>query len=169
LFTKFPEDAASAVNLYNRVLSELLEKHAPAKQRVVVVRPNTPWYNPEIRAAKVERRKCERKYRLSKLSIDLENYQCQRNKVNELIEKSKQTYFVDKINEASGPKELQRVFDQLLHTNSKTSVLPSSCHSVELADKFSSHFCDKIVNIRSSINHHDLFVEMQFKEIFCMS
>ena len=36
------------VNNYDEVLRSLLDKHAPVKERVITVRPSTPWYTAEV-------------------------------------------------------------------------------------------------------------------------
>ena len=40
------------VGAYNSVLSDLLNKHAPLKKRVITVHPDTKWMNNEIKEAK---------------------------------------------------------------------------------------------------------------------
>ena len=68
----------TCVGKYNNLLSNLLDKHAPAKKRRVMVRPNTPWFNEEIHAAKLKRRELEHTWRKSKLEIDRQLYCKQR-------------------------------------------------------------------------------------------
>ena len=65
-----PTQLDSLVSCYNNTISTLLERHAPMKTRTVVVRPMVPWYNEEIRLAKKERRKTERKCRRTKTATD---------------------------------------------------------------------------------------------------
>lgn len=65
------------VKQYNTVLGDLLDKHAPVKNKTITVRPYTEWYTPDIRAAKIERRRPERKWRKSKLTIDYDLFAAQ--------------------------------------------------------------------------------------------
>ena len=44
----------SLVNCYNNTLSDLLDRHAPLKNRIVTSRTMVPWYNEEIKLAKKE-------------------------------------------------------------------------------------------------------------------
>ena len=37
---------------YNSVLKDIVDKHAPEKSRVIVVRADAPWYTSELEAAK---------------------------------------------------------------------------------------------------------------------
>ena len=39
------QDPESAVESYNSVLKDIVDKHAPEKSRVIVVRADAPWYN----------------------------------------------------------------------------------------------------------------------------
>ena len=63
----------------------ILDKHAPVKTRTIVVRPRVPLYTDEIRHAKRERRKAERRWRLSKLDSDLVAFKIKCNAVNNLM------------------------------------------------------------------------------------
>ena len=46
---------------YNSVLKDIVDKHAPEKSRVIVVRADAPWYTSELVKEKRLRRKLERK------------------------------------------------------------------------------------------------------------
>ena len=55
---------------YRHVLCELLDKHAPLKTRTLTVRPEVPWMEESIFSARKERCRLERRWRLSRLTID---------------------------------------------------------------------------------------------------
>ncbi|KAK3754683.1 hypothetical protein QZH41_015382 [Actinostola sp. cb2023] len=57
---------------YNTVPSELLDKHAPLKKRTITLRPAAPWYTDAIRDEKQKRRKLERRWRASGLTVHRE-------------------------------------------------------------------------------------------------
>ena len=48
------------LNRYNGHLISVLNKHAPKKEKSVVVQPLQPWFTYELHRAKNERRKAER-------------------------------------------------------------------------------------------------------------
>ena len=78
------------VDKYNSVPEELLNKHAPLKEKVVVERPTQQqWVTEDILAAKRERRKSEKIYRKTGLKSDREKYRRSCEKVKDLICKSK--------------------------------------------------------------------------------
>ena len=45
---------------YHDTLSSILDQHAPLITKTIRVRPNTPWFNEDIKQAKSERRRRER-------------------------------------------------------------------------------------------------------------
>ena len=148
------DNVDTCVSKYNDMLSNLLDKHAPAKKRRVMTRPNTPWFNDEIHAAKCERRDLEHKWRKSKLEIDRQMYCEQRQVVKHMIEEAKTSYYSASVDMCDGDqKSLYSVVNNLLHKN-KEPVLPSSSSDLILANEFSDYFVGKIENIRSSFSKH---------------
>ena len=52
---------ADLVEAYNAKLASLLDDKAPARNKVVTLRPKSPWFTPEIREQKLKRRRLERR------------------------------------------------------------------------------------------------------------
>ena len=73
------QDPESVVESYNFVLKDVVDKHAPEKSHVVVVRADAPWYTSEHVTEKRLRRKLERKYIKTKLGVDKGRLGYQRN------------------------------------------------------------------------------------------
>ena len=88
-----PDDLDELVVSYNKTLTAVLDKHAPVKTRTIVVWLRVPWYTDEIRHAKRERRKAERRWRLSKLNSDLVTFKIKCNAVNNLMKKARQEFY----------------------------------------------------------------------------
>ena len=59
-----PSSPDALVDLYNSVLRNTLDRHAPEMSRITTLRP---WYTDELRAAKREQRRYKRVYRTSRL------------------------------------------------------------------------------------------------------
>ncbi|ELT91248.1 hypothetical protein CAPTEDRAFT_214477 [Capitella teleta] len=55
-------DTQLYVDLYDDVLSGLLDKHAPVKTGILPSQTKSPWYTDELRLLKQERRLCERRW-----------------------------------------------------------------------------------------------------------
>ena len=60
------------VNMYNKTLNDIMEKHAPVVEKEVIIRPRTPWFSEPIKKAKQMMRRAERKWRKSRSNIDSE-------------------------------------------------------------------------------------------------
>ena len=87
-------DLATLLERYDSALCSVIDVHAPECQEMIIIRPNTPWYTPELRKAKRERRKLERKWMKTKMAEDHNAYRQQCWVVNTLLQEAKTTdYF----------------------------------------------------------------------------
>ncbi|WP_419608159.1 hypothetical protein, partial [Thiolapillus sp.] len=78
----------SAVEL-DSTLRTVLDKHAPATQRKVSTRRSCPWYSAvseELRAAKRERRKAERRWLSTGLTVHKQVYNAAKRHVTRLVQ-----------------------------------------------------------------------------------
>ena len=83
------------VDRYNTGLSETLDRLAPLRTKVITERHNCAWYTEELRAAKQRRRAAERIWRKTGLKVHREMYIAEKNKVNELADRAKESYYRD--------------------------------------------------------------------------
>ena len=76
--SKLMENDESSLNdlidRYNTTLSALLDDHAPIRKKVITLRPATPWLTAEIQKQKVIRRRLQRRWRKTRLTVDRELY-----------------------------------------------------------------------------------------------
>ena len=72
LSSQISTDPNDLVSLYNSVLQSLLDKHVPIKERMITVRPLAPWYSSEIQNLRSIKKKSERKWRQTKLTVHKE-------------------------------------------------------------------------------------------------
>ena len=86
-----PEELNELVECYNNTLRAVLDKHAPIIEKRVVIHENSPWFTDEIKIAKTERRKAERRWRLSKLTVDLDSFRNKHNIVKHMCQDAKST------------------------------------------------------------------------------
>ena len=139
------------VQQYDPVLSSVLDSYAPSIEQVVTKRPLALWYTPEIKAKNTKRRKLERKWRRSRLTIDRELYVRQCEVVKELIESAKHSYYTKIIDQhQSDHKVLFSTFARVLLVNSEKHH-PESSSSNQLANSFADYFEDKILSIRRDL------------------
>ena len=133
------------------MLSELFKKHAPLVERSLIIRPDTQWITDELIDAKRKRRRLERLWRRTKLTVHQEMFRAQCRLVNRMTRTCRQEYYQAKISENKhNSKELYKVVNGLLH-RAKESVIPPKDNPSELASDFNTFFTDKITSIRRNL------------------
>ena len=143
LFQMDPDDPDELAALFDNTLRSQLDRHAPVKHENTTSRPCVPWMNDEIKLAKRQRRKAERKWRASKAHIDLLSYRTMRNRVTFLTNKARVDYYKNFITENStDQRRLFRASKSLLNL-SKGSSLPLSTNDYQLANDFGKLFAQK--------------------------
>ena len=147
-----PDDLEELLLSYSKTLIAVLEKHAPVKTRTIVTRPQVPWYTDEIRQAKRERRKAERRWRLSKLYYDLAVFKVKRNAVYNLMNKARQAFYAKLIEDNScNQRKLFRVSKRLFN-QSQGDELPPNLHAHTFANEVGKYFVSKIDIIQRQID-----------------
>ena len=144
-----PDDLEELVTSYNKALKAVLDKHAPVKTRTIVVRPRVPWYTDEIRHAKGERRKAER--RLSKLDSDLVAFKVKRNAANNLMKNARQAFYTNFIEENSCDQRTLFRASKRLFNQSQGDGLPPNLHASTFANQIGEYFVTKIDTIQRQI------------------
>ena len=138
------------IDQYNEILCSLLNKHAPLRSREIILRPHAPWFSDELRELKREKRRLERKYVNTNLTVHKEMYQMICTEYTKHIEAAKTEYFRKKVEDASHD-QLFKFVDKFLNVK-KAPILPKHESSKELAERFSEHFQMKIAGIRRELS-----------------
>jgi hypothetical protein len=127
LLSSFPKtDLVWLLHQYESALTSVLDQHAPLKEHIITVRPSAPWYTDEIKVAKIKRRKLERTWRNTRLTIDRQLYIDQCNMVKNLITKAKNEFYSNIISENhTNQKVLFSTFQKW--TSMKAGQLFPSC------------------------------------------
>jgi len=159
--TEFVKTPASNIddlyNQYHHSLSSILDKHAPTTTKILR-KPAPLWITDKFREAKRVKRQSERVWRRHKTIVNRSRLRRQINVCNSIINKSKQQFYTDTINQCSGDsRKIWKELNQLLHKKSE-SVLPDSDNAKSLADRFSVFFIDKITRIRDGLNSYTQFI-----------
>ena len=125
----------------------VLDKHAPLITRSIKVRPRVPWFNEEIKTAKRERRKAEKRWRRNRLDSDLAAFKVKRNEATALMNKARREFYTNFIEENSGDqKKLFAASNRLLNRGS-ADCLPPTIDRAQFAEEIGKFFIQKIVNI----------------------
>ncbi len=162
-----PQDLENLVDCYNDCLGRLLDEHAPQTTKDIPVKERRPWYTEQIKCKKKERRKLERRWLKSKLSVDEDILKMQRNKVNVLINKTRSEHYSEKIEDCgSDQKALFKVVNNLFHKDNVTQF-PKCASTDALAEEFSEFFIGKVQKIRAKLD--SIPVTCDFIDPICSS
>ena len=146
------DDLEELLLSYNKTLLAVLDEHAPVKTRTIVMRPQVPRYKDEIREAKRERRKAERRWRFSEIDSDLAVFKVKRNAVNNLMNKARQAFYTKLIEDNScNQRKLFRVSKRLFN-QSQGDELPPNLHAPTFANDVGKYFVSKIDAIQRQID-----------------
>ena len=121
------------------------------KKAKLVIKPRAPWYPPSIAKEKRLRRKLERQWRRTKLTVHQQMFKEQWQQASSLIRKSRATYYNNKVTECAGDqKSLFSIVDTLLHRKD-IGALPSGDSNAQIASRMSDFFSEKIDKIWNSL------------------
>ena len=154
------DDVDSAVCQLSCTLSDIIEKHAPLRERRVTER-FSPWITPELKQLLRARDKVKIKAVKAKSQLLMNAYKQMRCKANNLNRKLKREHFSSKIELNKGNiKETWKTINQLVNKRSKTTEISTIREGdrvisdpTEIADSMNQFFCsvgkdlsDKIAN-----------------------
>ena len=151
LTTSLPTTAEQLDNC----LRSLLDKHAPATKCRVAIQKCSPWYNSvrdQLRTAKKDRRKAERLWLSTRLTIHKQIYDAAKKNVTNIVHAAKSAHYSTKIMESSSCKELFEITNKLMSRN-KCTPLPATVSLVDLPDLFANFFRDKVQTIRDKLDN----------------
>ncbi|KAK7113027.1 hypothetical protein V1264_012392 [Littorina saxatilis] len=135
-------------------LRRLLDKHAPTTERRVPSGRTSPWYSAisgQLRQAKRDRRRAERRWQKSKLTVDEQIFWTAKEAVAQLVQRAKEDYWSSKIESSASTKGLFSTSNRLLG-KSKDSTLPTDIPTEDLSDAFSDFFSSKVQKIREELD-----------------
>ena len=135
----------------------VIDKHAPVLTIGDKHQPLKPWYNDDIRNARVEHR-LERKFLKSGLTVDKDLFQVQQDKVVQMIKTAKLDYWKNELLNA----DTKKMFSLVNGLNGvKCSPLPRCDSNKQLANAFCDFFVNKICRIREELD----FINQPHNEI----
>ena len=139
------------VQLYNETFANLLDKFAPVKTKVIRDRPETFWFNEEIRDSKRERRQSERLWRKTGLAIHHAQYKQKCANTSRLIARTKLQKYSDGFSSCgTDQKAIHNLANSLFGGKPKGIIPTAECHT-DLANNFMKFFCNKVSEIRQDL------------------
>ena len=149
------------VEKYNCLLEKTLDTHAPLKTRTITVRPKQPWYDESVDEARKIKRKAEKMWRKTGLTVHKEIYISKKKALTEVIKSAKTNFYRNRLDNNPGQKELFNCVNELLN-KTKTTSLPKHTSKTDLANEMSDYFSDKIKKIR---NHLEIIQNNQSNNV----
>jgi len=151
LYSHPSTDVDSLAAQYQHEISRLVSIHAPVITRTVISRTPAPWYTPEIALARQKRRRLERRWRHTKLTVDREIFVAQKLVVNNMLASAKASYYVSLMkNQSENLRQLWATINSLSGHN-KPKILPDHANLSSLVNDFNLFFTNKVTEIRDSI------------------
>ena len=141
--------------MFNNSLSDLLDLHAPLKEKVIKDVPGCSWFNHEYILLRRQRRKAEKVAAKSGLSIHKDIFVRLRKETTQLAKSLKKAHINNSLLLAKGDqKKLFSVFNNLVDGN-HDAQLPDHQSEKELANRFSNFFIEKVKRIRDSFGSQE--------------
>jgi hypothetical protein len=117
-------DLEILVTQYQNDLTETLDSLAPLKTKTFVERPLIPWINKDILDSKKRKRKLEKLWRRTKLTVHYEMFRAEKTHMQSLITTAKTGHYKSKIAECAGDQG--RIFQIIAHLQNVKSQANSS-------------------------------------------
>ena len=140
------------VHAYTTGIEAVMDQQAPVQRKSITLRPNAQWYSDELRHAKHARRRTEKVWRRTKLSVHRQLFREQCNAVNKLMISAKKTFFSAKIRDCG--KDQKQLFKLTSHLTGNTGHVILTIHESadQLATIFGDFYIDKVATVRRNIN-----------------
>ena len=147
-------DPCDLVSSYNSKLRAQLDIHTPVINKTIRNRRQARWYTPQLREKKQECRKAERRMRKTKppLAVHIESFDQQSKEANELLERTKEQFYTDKVLSVDGDQKALFKLSKSLLGEKSDPIYPDNIPQGELCEKFSDFFQNKILSIRMKIS-----------------
>ena len=141
------------VQLYNRVMTALLDKHCPAVTvRRRANKKTSPWFDADCRAARRRARAAERRFKRTTSDTDYRAWSAELSKMRELYEEKNSAFWRSEIATSCGSTQ------RLWHTFQGLLGEPASDDTgAHTADDFAAFFKDKVDSVRSSTTTTPLY------------
>ena len=152
LLTRLALAPPFAADGLHQTLTDLLNQHAPASTRLVSHRPPSLWFSlvgPQLLEAKRERRRAERQWIKSGLTVHKLIFQTANSAVNVIVHSAKTAYYNSKILACSTSKQLHNITNSLLGKSATVEILILlPCRLVTIHNSLVSHMKHFILFLR---------------------
>lgn len=133
-------EACGLLEEYERTLRNLQD--TPLKRRTITLRSPSPWYDEDIGKAERKRRKLERRWRASRLSVNRKTCVGQCLVVDNMLKKAKASYYSSIISENASNQKVLFSSRQIIESQTSWETLsnlvlrPTWSSTTEIANSF---------------------------------
>ena len=139
-------DLYHLVDVYNQILAEILDIHAPLKSKTLKITHIQPWFNDKIKTEILLRRRLEWRWLQNPTQYHLQSFYYQRRHITNTIKPAQKHHYNEKIAEKShDPKALFRIFNTPLRRNDPLLLPPTTCDKT-LANDFNNFFVENKID-----------------------
>ena len=152
--TKPPTSTDEFVALLDNEVCRILDSLLPLKTKTkrCPINPHPDWINENVKQAKRDRRRLERRYKTSSSLMDYIAFRRASRLVSKCVANARKDYYHSKIEEASStPREMWKVVNGLLHTSTNKSKPLDNDATQKFVNSCSSYFTQKLANIQDII------------------
>ena len=137
---------------YQNDVTRVLNRLAPVKTKTFSDRPLVPWINEDIILSKKCKRRLEKQWRKTGLTVHYQMFKSEKKHLESLISKAKTDHYTNEIKECSNDQG--RVFKIIAHLqNIKAKpTLPQYDTLLDLCNSFNEFFINKISTIRDKLD-----------------
>ena len=141
-----------AVLTYTNKLAEILDNHAPMKEKFVKKCHNQPWFTDQIKDEIRLRRTMERRWQKTPSADNFTAFYIQRRCVSNLICREQRRFYMNTLHEhRTDTKKVFQIVNNLLQRKEDLPLPPSSDNK-QLADQFNNFFFEKVSRIRTDLH-----------------
>lgn len=145
------ENVDMCVDQFENEIQNVLDTHAPFKQKTKICRAPKPWFTSNILQLKRKLRKSERLWKKYKKPEQYEAFKSARNEYSHLLSSEKKKSLCEKVLDSKGDsKKLYQFVSSLTGTKSE-NPMPSCENDTILSENFADFFMNKIGKIRDSL------------------
>ena len=116
-------DVVTLTDHYNQSLTRILDHRAPVREKTITIRPAQPWLSDDIHRAKCEKRKLERRWRRTRLTVYKEMYREFVATYNKMLQSAPAKFYNNKIAECGkDSKAVNHVMNYIIQRKKETKI-----------------------------------------------
>ena len=151
------------VNIFESKVKHAIDTHAPLRTKTCTIRHQNIWFTEDVREQKKKVQKCEKLWRRSREDQHWKLWRAEQKKYHQIIKQTKTQKLSEKVIECKGNvKELYKFFNSVTGTR-KDNPMPERSDDKDLAEEFANHFLDKIIDIRTKLDHLPSYIPTQIE------